>query len=333
MSVETVWGFFRLEDEPYEQIVKDVCKAIVAAVMPTYVKSPSADDFKRIANEFSRKWSLPNCLGAVGCKTMQLEAPADPGPYFMSENHRISIVALCDANYCFTVAEVNYLGSLGDKSNVFKESFLNKFILNNAAVVPPPSKLPKSKSDQQFNYFAVGGGNNYPLKENFLTPYAKASLSDKDEKLRYERRIFNYRLSRASRVVDNAFGVLAFRWQRLQKRLSVSPQSPADVVTLVQACICLHNFLMKTRTSNNNGMGTFGDSFGPNDRLSKPGRWRRDDSPFTDTCTRGNGNATPAAREHRDMLSKYLSYENTLTYQVANSNASKAPQAKKIKLA
>lgn len=108
LSVETVWGFFRLEDEPYEQIVKDVCKAIVAAVMPTYVKSPSADDFKRIADEFSRKWSLPNCLGAVGCKTMQLEAPADPGPYFMSENHRISIVALCDANYCFTVAEVNY---------------------------------------------------------------------------------------------------------------------------------------------------------------------------------------------------------------------------------
>jgi len=331
LSVESTFGYsfhFGLEDsDRYKQIAKEVCEALIAGVTPKYMIPPTAADFKLIADEFSKKWSLPNCVGAVGCKNVKLRVPENVGADFKEEQHCISVVALCDAKFCFTIAEVDYLGSKSDGS-AFKHSNLGQSISGNSLATPPPSKLPKSKGDQQFNYFAVGA-NNLSLRENFMIPYPKASLNDQDEKLRYERRIFNFRLSRATRVADNAFGVMVCRWKKMQKRLAV----PVDTAILyVRACICLHNYIMKTRTSNNNGMGTFGDVYGAKDRLSKPGRWRGDSSPWVDTMIKSNKNPTLEARKRRDVLAKYLSYENTLDYQVEVSNASKAPRAKKQKL-
>jgi len=319
-------SIFGIEISTYAKILKDVYEAITEALMRSYVKAPTVDDFKGIADEFSQKWDLPNCLGAISCKHIKL-APLFAGPrYSKGENHSISVVALCGANYCFTIAEVSYLGSTADSASVFKQSTLGKAILDKTLATPPPSTLPNS--DQTCNYFVVGD-EKYSLDENLLAPFGEESLNVEDEKLRLERRILNFRLSRARCVVDNAFGVLATRWRRLHRQLSVDPDT---AVLLVKACICLHNYVMKTRISARNGMGTYGDLYGAKDKFTRVGRWRWDTSPFVDTLIKGDGDPSLGAQDQRDVLSKYLTYENTLDYQVDQVNALTDTRAKKKKM-
>ena len=76
------------------------------------------------------------------------------------------------------------------------------------------------------------------------------------EKLHYEalsfkdqpapNQIFNYRLSRARRIVENVFGIIANRFRVLRKPLI---QSPTSIVNIVLAVCVLHNFLMSTQGS------------------------------------------------------------------------------------
>lgn len=58
-----------------------------------------------------------------------------------------------------------------------------------------------------------------------------------------KKRIFNYRLSRARRVVENSFGILSAVFRVLRKPLLVEP---AKASTVIQCCIYLHNFLRKS---------------------------------------------------------------------------------------
>ena len=52
--------------------------------------------------------------------------------------------------------------------------------------------------------------------------------------------IFNYRLSRACRIVEKAFGILAQRFRLFARRLQLIPD---NVDKIVKACCVLHIFL------------------------------------------------------------------------------------------
>ena len=56
--------------------------------------------------------------------------------------------------------------------------------------------------------------------------------------LTWDQQCYNYRLSRARIVIENAFGRLKRRWRCLLKRLDVKPDNLALVIT---ACCVLHN--------------------------------------------------------------------------------------------
>lgn len=66
-----------------------------------------------------------------------------------------------------------------------------------------------------------------------MKPFPQRGLS-------IEKRIFNYRLSRARRVVENNFGMLSNRFQIFQKSFNLSADK-AELITLT--CCVLHNFL------------------------------------------------------------------------------------------
>lgn len=55
-----------------------------------------------------------------------------------------------------------------------------------------------------------------------------------------EERVFNYRLSRARRVVENAFGILANSFQCLLTTLKLEPH---NVESIILVSVCLHNIM------------------------------------------------------------------------------------------
>lgn len=56
-----------------------------------------------------------------------------------------------------------------------------------------------------------------------------------------DERVFNYRLSRARRIIENTFGIMAARWQILNSCISCSSKN-AELI--IKALVCLHNLMM-----------------------------------------------------------------------------------------
>eukprot|EP00795_Rhopilema_esculentum_P003600 gene3600-13019_t len=75
----------------------------------------------------------------------------------------------------------------------------------------------------------------FPLKETIQWPYPGKKLTEK-------LGIFNYRLSRARRVFENAFGILSGRLRFLRAPIQAQPDKAAKNVL---AAIALHNWLKK----------------------------------------------------------------------------------------
>ena len=108
-----------------------------------------------------------------------------------------------------------------------------------------------------------------------------------NSRLTPDQRSFNYHLSRARIVVENAFGRLKARWRRLCKRNDMNIENIPCVIT---ACCILHNMCE-----------VHGDSF--NDL------WLEDVDVYTqpEASSPGGTTASPTAIAIREALVKYYS--------------------------
>lgn len=89
-----------------------------------------------------------------------------------------------------------------------------------------------NNSDKLLNYVFVAD-EAFSLLPNLLKPFNRRDLTD-------ERKIFNYRLSRARRIVENAFGILVSRFRIFHTSINLRLDN-IDIV--VMASCALHNFL------------------------------------------------------------------------------------------
>ena len=104
----------------------------------------------------------------------------------------------------------------------------------------------------------------FPLGTNLMKPYSKSRLTD-------EKRVFSYRLSRARRVSENVFGILAARFRLLYTMMCLDPKKARNAVL---ACCTLHNMLLSKSSKSCCPAGSI-DYEDENGKVIL-GSWRRD---------------------------------------------------------
>ncbi|KAL4714309.1 hypothetical protein ACJJTC_009661 [Scirpophaga incertulas] len=147
------------------------------------------------------KWNMPNCVSSIDGKHVRIKAPQHSGSLFLNYKDYFSIVmlALVDADYKFVAIDAGSYGKEGD-SNIYRKSIIGKKIERNDFNIPESKVLPGTNIN--LPHFMIGD-EAFPLDTNMMKPYSRRSRLDR------QKEVFNYRLCRARRVAENAFGLLS----------------------------------------------------------------------------------------------------------------------------
>lgn len=223
---------FRTAGNSISTLVPDTCEAIITEFMKDVIVCPSTpQDWKDVAEGFGSTWHFYNALGAIDGKHVAIQAPLNSGSYYFNYKgyHSIVLLALVDARGKFMYVDVGANGSCSD-AGIFQVTHLRHALENNTAGLPPPAPLPGD--DRPVPFFILGDAA-FPMREWLQKPYPQKGL-------RQNERNYNYRLSRARRVVENAFGMWANRFRVFLTTINLKPET---VQKLVLASCIIHNLL------------------------------------------------------------------------------------------
>lgn len=145
-------------------------------------------------------------------------------------------MALCDADYCITYANIGMQGRMSD-GGVFQYCEFFKKLANQELNLPSPEKVVHGNTELPY---VIVGDSAFPLKENLMVPYP--GIHEQKSK----KRIYSYRLSRARRIIENVFGIMSNVFRVLRKPMALQPEKAA---LITRTCIYLHNFLRSSKSS------------------------------------------------------------------------------------
>ncbi|CAN7987440.1 unnamed protein product, partial [Ixodes pacificus] len=203
-------------------IVYSMCTALYNYLRQRY--------WRGVARKFEEIWNYPHCLGAIDGKHINMFAPPNTGSEYFNYMGNFSLVLLAavDADLKAIYVDVGTSGKTHD-STTFKNSTFYKGLIEHSLNLPTPEPLPGLQCTQPFVFVADAA---FPIGENLMRPYPG--------QIKQPEKIYYYRHSRARRLSENFFGVLAQRFRILLRLIQALPQ---NVTTLVLACCGLHNML------------------------------------------------------------------------------------------
>ena len=177
---------------------------------------------------FLLSWKLPQCAGSIDGSHIPVTPPALNHTVYFNRKGWYSVIlqAVIDHQYLFRDVYIGWPGSVHDarvfaNSSLFKKAE-NGLILKGESMAVGRCNVP---------VFVIGD-SAYPLISWLMKPFPD------NDRMTDEQKVFNYRLSRARIVVENAFGRLKARWRRLQKKIDMHIDNVPNVV----AAFCvLHN--------------------------------------------------------------------------------------------
>ncbi|XP_037924054.1 putative nuclease HARBI1 [Hermetia illucens] len=283
-------------------LIMETCSAIIKVLKP-YIKLPATEDeWKAVATEFGDRWNFPNCIGALDGKHVQIKKPNCSGSYYFNYKKTFSIVllALVSANYEFLMVEAGANGRVSD-AGVFQNSKFFEKLNDGLLNIPHSQAIPEfSEVDMPFVFV---GDDAFPLLRNLMKPYSRNNLS-------IEERVYNYRVSRARRIVENAFGIVATRFRILINRMNLNPKK-ASIIVL--ACCYLHNFLRTTNPSVY--LRGSVDIEHINNGDIQLGAWRQDSQHLSELQPTASRNAASIAKETRMKYTRYFNGVGAVPWQ------------------
>ena len=232
----TIHFSYRISHASVREMIFETCKALWQELSKRVMVPPDEARWLQIADGFDAKWQFPNCIGAVDGKHVDIQAPPHSGSLYFNHLGSFSIVlmALVDADYRFIFVDIGDLGSNSD-GGVFSHSAFGKAYINGQLHVPQGRPLPFMQPAYKVP-FVIVGDEAFPSRCDLLRPYpGRKTFTLSAEKIEY-----NARLSRARRIVENGFGILAHRFRIHLRTMQLRPD---NAVTVVQATTALHNFL------------------------------------------------------------------------------------------
>ncbi|XP_071496099.1 putative nuclease HARBI1 [Diadema antillarum] len=214
---------WRVPHNTISVVVRRVVKAIIEEYTDELLCCPTTEQgWRDLADHWYQRWNFPHTVGAIDGKHVACKAPPNSGSEFYNYKGFYSMIL-------FAMAMAH-----PQDAQIYNESDLHHGLdQNRIHAFPQPDPLPNDNQDVP--YFIIGD-DAFSLRTYLMKPNSTRNLT-------HGERIFNFRLSRARRVVENAFGILLNRFQIL---LTTMQHHHETVRTIMEAYCILHN-LMRIR--------------------------------------------------------------------------------------
>lgn len=235
-------------------------------------------------------------------KHIILKRPVNSGSYYFNYKGSFSIVllAIVDADYKFIYVDVGCNGRISD-GGVFRNASISEALEKNMLNIPPDREVAPGFTLP----YVIVADDAFPLKTYIMKPFAMRGLD-------YEKRIFNYRLSRARRIVENAFGILASRFRVF---LAPSQLSEKNTEKIVLASCVLHNFLREKSPNRYTPGGSLDMERVDNGSLSQGG-WRSvGNAGLLPIIQKFGSNYGNSAKNVRDTFCQYFNTVGQVAWQ------------------
>lgn len=269
---------------------------------------PSCEnEWKIVTTDFGYRWNFYNCIGAMDGKHFKSDPPLQSGSLYYNYKNSFSVVllAIVDAQLRFMYVDVGTNGRISD-TGIWNNCSLKTHLEHNNLNIPKPISLPDT--NKEFPFVLIGD-EGFPLSTKVLIPYPRDMCGGNRSK-----RIFNYRLSRARRCSENAFGVLGARFQIFRSAMRYDPD---DASKIILACCCIHNMLRTEAVGRH--MYTPPAFIDEEDELMyrfQPGEWRQEPAlGIINFRNQGGNRHANAALQLRDEWCNYFNAEGAVPWQ------------------
>ena len=308
-SPQTVALSYRIGHSTIYSIFYETCAALWKALQPTYLPTPTLEKWLAISHGFWTHSNFPLCLGAINSKRVVIRTPPKSGS--KCSKGSIVLMTVADHEFKFTLVDIGSYGSDSD-GGVFSKSGMKVAIENGSLNLPLLGALPTTEIEIPYMFVA---DEEFPLKTWLMRPFPGKDLN-------HDKRVFNYRLSRARRCGENAFGLLGAHWRIFQRPIEATPE---HATLIVKAAIVLHNYLLSwephlKRETEGCGAerreGSEGAGYAPPELLDRevdgieiPGQWRTEveaDTGLTRVGSVGSNMYAATARDQRDIVMNYF---------------------------